>query len=231
MAKRRFWLPFGAPKLDALLWTTYTGWLTQTNPTYCVQRCAYSVARVYCEVYMCASHSVVSKSLRPHGLWPTRLLCPWDSPGTNTGVGCHALLQGFFPTQWSNLRLLHLLNCRWVLYLLSHWRSLWRHTDEYKIFPAPLPTPREFTVSWNQARRWQFAFCPSVPSWQELFERDRMPGLGCLLHTVLETWWPSLPSPTVSSQVQLIISGPSYCNHLLTKPPSSLSLISNSSLG
>ena len=33
------------------------------------------------------------------GLWPTRLLCPWDSPGENTGVGCHCLLQGTFPTQ------------------------------------------------------------------------------------------------------------------------------------
>ena len=39
---------------------------------------------------------------------PTRLLCPWDSPGRNTGVGCHALLQGIFPTQGSNLCLLHL---------------------------------------------------------------------------------------------------------------------------
>ena len=39
------------------------------------------------------SHSVVSDSSRPHGLQPTRLLCPWDSPGKNTGVGCHFLLQ------------------------------------------------------------------------------------------------------------------------------------------
>ena len=37
--------------------------------------------------------SVVSDSLRPHGLQPARLLCPWDSPGKNTGVGCHFLLQ------------------------------------------------------------------------------------------------------------------------------------------
>ena len=36
----------------------------------------------------------MSGSLRPHGLWPARLLCPWDSQGKNTGVGCHALLQG-----------------------------------------------------------------------------------------------------------------------------------------
>ena len=32
-----------------------------------------------------------------------RLLCPWDSPGKNTGVGCHALLQGIFLTQGLNL--------------------------------------------------------------------------------------------------------------------------------
>ena len=35
------------------------------------------------------SHSVVSNSLRPAALWPTRLFCPWDSPGKNTGVDCH----------------------------------------------------------------------------------------------------------------------------------------------
>ena len=37
-----------------------------------------------------------------------RLLCPRDSSGKNTGVGCHALLQGIFPTQGSNVDLLHL---------------------------------------------------------------------------------------------------------------------------
>ena len=38
--------------------------------------------------------SVMSDSLRPYGLWPARLLCQWDPPGRNTGVGCHFLLQG-----------------------------------------------------------------------------------------------------------------------------------------
>ena len=46
---------------------------------------------------VCSVTSVVSDSLRPHGLWPTRLLCPWDSPVKNTGMGCHALLQGDLP--------------------------------------------------------------------------------------------------------------------------------------
>ena len=44
----------------------------------------------------------------PHGLKAARLLCPWDCPGKDTGVDCHALLQGIFPTEGSNLRLLHL---------------------------------------------------------------------------------------------------------------------------
>ena len=39
------------------------------------------------------SRSVVSDSQRPHGLQPTRLLCPWDFPGKSTGVGCHCLLR------------------------------------------------------------------------------------------------------------------------------------------
>jgi len=38
--------------------------------------------------------SVVSDSLQPQGLQATRLLCPWDFPGQNTGVGCHVLLKG-----------------------------------------------------------------------------------------------------------------------------------------
>ena len=43
--------------------------------------------------YCCQVTSVVSDSVQPHGLQPTRLLRPWDSPGKNTGVGCHFLLQ------------------------------------------------------------------------------------------------------------------------------------------
>ena len=41
----------------------------------------------------CQVASVVSDSVRPQRRQPTRLPCPWDSPGKNTGVGCHFLLQ------------------------------------------------------------------------------------------------------------------------------------------
>ena len=63
------------------------------------------------------THSVVSDSLRPHGLGPTRLLSPWDFLGKSTGVGCHFLLQGIFLTQGSNPGLQH---CRQMFYPLSH---------------------------------------------------------------------------------------------------------------
>ena len=48
---------------------------------------------------------------------PARLLCPGNYPGKNTGVGCHFLLQGIFPTQGSNPCLPH---CKQTLYCLSH---------------------------------------------------------------------------------------------------------------
>ena len=65
-------------------------------------------------LYMCARSvaSVISDSLQLYGLKPSRLLCPWDSPGKKTGVGCHVLLQGIFPTQESNAHL-----------MLLHWQS------------------------------------------------------------------------------------------------------------
>ena len=57
------------------------------------------------------SHSVVSNSLQPHGLYS-----PWESPGQNTGVGSLSLLQGIFPTQRSSPGLPH---CRQIVYQLS----------------------------------------------------------------------------------------------------------------
>ena len=70
------------------------------------------------------SCSVVSDSLRLHGLQPARLLCLWNSPGRNAGVGCHFLLQGIFQIQGSIPGLPH---CRQILYHLSHQGS--SHAD------------------------------------------------------------------------------------------------------
>ena len=61
----------------------------------------------------------MSDSLQPDRLQPALLLSPLDFPGRNTGVGCHFLLQGIFPTQGLNLHLLCLLHWQAVsLYLL-----------------------------------------------------------------------------------------------------------------
>ena len=61
-------------------------------------------------VCVCVCVQLLS-DVRLHGLQPAKLLCPWDSPGKNTGLGSHFLLQGIFPTQGSSPRLLSLL--RW----------------------------------------------------------------------------------------------------------------------
>ena len=67
-----------------------------TNATY------YSGNYAAFNISLCLC-SVVSDSLWPHGLYPTRLLCSWYFPGRNTGVGCNILLQWIFrPRDWTN---------------------------------------------------------------------------------------------------------------------------------
>ena len=80
--------------------------LTDIIQMYNVLSCPFETYSVSC--------SIVSNSLQSHGLEPTRLLCPRNSPGKNTGVGCHALLQRIFPTQGWHPGLLH---CRHTLYV------------------------------------------------------------------------------------------------------------------
>ena len=84
-------------------------------------------------VCVCVS---VSDSLQANGLQPSRLLCPWNSPGKNTGVGCHSILQGIFPTQGLISGLLH---CRMILYRLSHQGSPVYCFMVYKVLLYPFP--------------------------------------------------------------------------------------------
>ena len=82
--------------------------------------------------WVCQVASVMSNYLQPHGLKPVRLLCPRDSPGKNSGVSCHALLQEIFPTQGLNPHLLCLLH--WQAGSLplvpSEYKSLLRDRNE-----------------------------------------------------------------------------------------------------
>ena len=66
----------------------------------------------------------MSSSLLPHGLYS-----PWNSPGQNTGVGSHSLLQGISSTQGLNPGFPH---CRWILYHLSHQKVLVAHQVKLK---------------------------------------------------------------------------------------------------
>ena len=93
---------------------------------------------------LCFSHKsvsclVLSDSLWPHGLYSTRLLCPWKSPEKNTGVGGHSLLQENFPTPGSNPGLSHCrrffttwagtfnsMNLHWSQLLMMSSRLIWR---------------------------------------------------------------------------------------------------------
>ena len=77
--------------------------LTQSDHEKTITQIPHEAAAVLC--------LVISNSLWPHGLTPARLLYPWNSPGKNTGEGCHFLLQGIFLIQGLNSCLLHLL--RW----------------------------------------------------------------------------------------------------------------------
>ena len=84
-------------------------------------------------------HSLCYSSLSRVSLfavpWTVARLCPWDFPGKNTGVGCHFLLKGIFPTQGSNPGLLH-----WQVdsLPLSHILTLGRNSLENKVSRSSL---------------------------------------------------------------------------------------------
>ena len=76
---------------------------------------------VYWLLLLLFSCKVVSDYFRSHGLNLDRLLCLWNFSGKNTRAGSHSLLQGIFPIYRSNPGL---LDCRKILYCLSHQGSL-----------------------------------------------------------------------------------------------------------
>ena len=82
-----------------------------------------------------------SRSVVPSFLWPH-----WNSPGQNTGVGSHSLLQGIFPSQGLNWGLLH---CRWILYQLSHRGS--PRIPEWAAYP--------FSSGCSRTRNWTGVSC------------------------------------------------------------------------
>ena len=100
----------------------------------------------------------------PYGLQPARLLCPRDSPGKNTGVGCHALLQGIFlPRDQTHISYVSCIG-RHVLYLQSHLGSPLPSVSESKfVFRSFLTLyPCFFKIySWAQRMKRKYIFLNS----------------------------------------------------------------------
>ena len=94
---------------------------------------------------VCSVTQLCPTLLQPHGLWPTRLLCPLDLPGKNTGAGCHFLLWGIFPFLWKATPKAK----PWLVHLLLYTQNVWLTTSpaigSMKTFgrkkPATIPTP------------------------------------------------------------------------------------------
>ena len=116
------------------------------------------------------SRSVVSDSLRPHGLQPTMLLHPWDSPGKSTGVGCHFLLQGIFLTRESNLGLPH---SRQILYHLSQLQEIVKDSEAWHVAVLGI------TKSWTRLMAQTVKRLPAIREtrvqslgWEDPLEKE-----------------------------------------------------------
>ena len=75
---------------------------------------------------------------------PIRLLCPWDSPGKNTEVGCLFLLQGIFPTQQLNPCFPRLPHCTWILFCEATGEALY-------VLPKSIPCVQGSAKPLNRA--------------------------------------------------------------------------------
>ena len=107
--RRDFWLCLGPSVTQPAI----NRQKEQASPPWCFYRLLLQVSPLLHEMWKWSeSHSVVSDSLWPHGLYS-----PWNSPGQNTRVDNPSLLQGIFPTQGLKPGL---QNCRQTLYQLSH---------------------------------------------------------------------------------------------------------------
>ena len=102
------------------------------------------------------SCSVVSDFLWPHELQPTRLLCPWNSSGKDTGVGCYSLLQGSsWPRNWN-----------WVSCIVDRFFTIWATRETWEIMSGLMAKKYQLTfglvllhlVSLGSATNWQISY-------------------------------------------------------------------------
>ena len=124
-------------------------------------------------------------SLWPRGLQPTRLLCPWNFPGKNTGVGCHFLSHRMFPTQGSNLSILKEISPEYSLeglmpklklqYFghwckeLTHWKRPWcwerlraEEEGDNRGWDSWMTSPTQWTWVWVGFGSWCWTGRPGM---------------------------------------------------------------------
>ena len=102
-------------------------------------------------------------------LWTTRLLCPWNFPGKNAGVGCHFLHLGIFPTHESNPSLLHWLHWQVESLSLAPPGKSAEGSSSQRAFPTSMLTPHIFLpfpfVRIGSGIPWRHCWFSSRP-WQ-----------------------------------------------------------------
>ena len=101
----------------------------------------------------------------------TRLLCPWDSPGKNTRVGCYSLFQGIFPTQGLNPGFLH---CRQILYHLSHQGSPYSPQEGSWIKQTHNSYLVHFSYSWHGPTSPLVPSTVDTMSWDDSSAKKKM---------------------------------------------------------
>ena len=153
---------------------------------------------------MSESCSVVSDSLRPHGLYS-----PWNSPGQDPGVGNCSLLQGIFPTQGSNPGLPH---CRRILYQLSHQGSpntIFSSVQSFRDSMTPWTAARQASLSITNTRS-----LPKLRSIELVMPSNHL--VLCHLLLLLPSIFPSIK--IFSNESVLCIRRPKYYCRLNRHP-------------
>ena len=148
--------------------------------------------------------SVVSDSSQPHGLQPTRLLCPWDFQGKSTAVGCHCLLRSWTNTPKRYPFHYRGLECKsrksrntWSNRQIWPWSTEWSRAKANRVLPRkctghskhPLPTTQEKTLHMN-ITRW------SIPKSDWLYSEAED---GEVLHSKAKQDWELTVASIVNS--------------------------------
>ena len=112
----------------------------------------------------------MSDFFRPHGLWPARLLCPWSSPGKNTGVDCHFLLQGSTqPRDWTQVS--HIADSSFPGELIKHAAVNRRHRLPHTHIA------NDKGISGPKCQQYQGGKAPFYMIYQQMFAVYEAPGV------------------------------------------------------